>query len=114
MYVYLIFIVKVIFIILALYEKSLKRGGKKNNAKVMKVNFWKERVEFIFVILMSLLLMYIFFPRASRINLINSEVKLLLFLFGIVLIITANWSTFIHESRRFKQFQSTIGRTNDN
>lgn len=109
MFVYLIFIVKIIFIILALYERSLK-SGKKDMAKEEKIAFWKERVEFVFVLLMSLLLIYVFFPRSNRINLVTGEVKLLLFLFGIVLIITADWSLFFKESRSYKQIQNILGR----
>jgi hypothetical protein len=109
MYVYLIFAVKIIFIILALYERTLK-SGKKDMAKEEKVAFWKERVEFIFVLLMSLLLIYVFFPRANRINLVTGEVKLLLFLFGIVLIITANWSLFFKESRSYQEIQYVLGK----
>jgi len=111
MYVFLIFLVKIIFIILALYEKVLKNDGKKNQVKEAKITYWKERVEFVFIILMSLLLIYIFFPHANnRMNLINSEVKLLLFLFGFVLIITAKWSIFINESKWFQELQNVLGR----
>ncbi len=110
MYVYLIFAVKIIFIILALYERSLKRGGKKDMAKEQKIAFWKERVEFVFVLLMSLLLIYVFFPRANRINLVTGEVKLLLFLFGFILIITANWSLFFKESRSYQEIQYVLGK----
>ncbi len=110
-YVTLIFIIKLIFIILAIYDASLKRGGKSKAAKHATITYWKERVEFVFITMMSLLLIYVFFPRANRINLINSEVKLLLFLFGFVLLITANWSTFFHESKWFKKTQAILGKT---
>jgi hypothetical protein len=111
MYVYLVFLVKIIFIILAIYDKTLKRGGKKDATKENTITFWKERVEFIFVFLMSLLLIYIFFPRANRLNLINGEVKMLLFLFGFVLLITANWSIFFQESKLLNNTQNILGRT---
>jgi hypothetical protein len=46
---------------------------------------------------MSALLMYLFNPRKSHIDIIDSESKLLLFLFGFILIFTADWSNFLKE-----------------
>jgi hypothetical protein len=73
-YVYLVFLVKIIFISLALYGLVLKKGKKQDKgtkAREAQVTYWKERIEFVFVALMSLLLIYIFFPRSNRINLIK-------------------------------------------
>lgn len=108
MYIFLIFFIKLCFIILAVTHLYLKRVGKTNSKKDITVLFWKERVEFVFILLMSLLLIYLFNPRTNRIFMIDYETKLLLFLFGIILIITANWNTFIKESDIFKDVQSSV------
>jgi hypothetical protein len=108
-YIILTFIVKIIFIILALTNIYLKTKGKEKSSLANKVKYWKERVEFIFVFLMALLLIYLFSPRANRTTMINGETKLLLFLFGFILLITAKWSAFFKESKWFVYLQKSLG-----
>jgi hypothetical protein len=106
-YITLIFIVKIAFIILAVYRLYIKaKNPKDKNLKI--VEFWKERFEFIFISMMSVLLIYLFYPRANRINMIDGETKLLLYLFGFVLLLTENWSSFIHEAPWFKKLQASL------
>lgn len=110
-YITLIFIIKILFVISALtlaYMKNKKTSDKKT---VEKLEFWKERIEFIFIAMMSALLIYLFYPRANRINLITSETKILLYLFGFVLLLTAKWDIFFKESPLLKTIQSSIGNT---
>jgi len=117
MYITLIFIVKIIFIVLAIYNLYLKKGvskTKENVSKQLEVEFWKDRVEFIFVFLMSLLLIYLFNPRFNNTNMINKETKILLTLFGFILLITAKWNDFFTESKTFKKVQTVLGRNNAN
>jgi len=97
-YIILIFIVKIIFIILAIYEIYIKHKKPENKKLIDFLQFWKERFEFIFKALMSAMLIYVFNPRTNNIKLINNEAKLLLYLFGFILIITANWETFFKQS----------------
>ncbi len=108
MYVTLIFIVKLVFIALAVYSLYIKAKKPQDKKLLTTIQFWKERMEFIFITLMSIFLIYLFNPRANNINLISGEVKLLLYLFGFVLLLTENWSSFIHESPLFKQFQGIL------
>ena len=107
-FIYLIFSVKVIFILLALSQKYLKISGKTDTDRDKNVIYWKERIEFIFIILMSILLIYLFNPRFNREFLINSETKVLLFLFGFILIFTAKWSIFIEESEWFVKLKEIV------
>ncbi len=108
MYVTIIFIVKIAFIILAVYRLYIKAKKPQDKKLLTTIEFWKDRMEFIFITLMSIFLIYLFNPRANNINMINSESKLLLYLFGFVLLLTENWSSFIHESPWFKQFQGIL------
>ena len=106
-YITLVFIVKIAFIILAVYRLYIKaKNPKDKNLKT--VESWKGRFEFMFITMMSILLIYLFYPRANRINMIDSETKILLYLFGFVLLLTENWSSFIHEAPWFKQLQELL------
>jgi hypothetical protein len=107
-FIILIFIVKIVFIILAISDKIIKKKQPSNKKLSDKLEFWKDRVEFIFISMMSILLIYIFNPRSNRINMITGETKLLLFLFGFVLLITAKWDIFIKESPLFTEFQKLL------
>ena len=115
MYIILVFFFKVIFIVLALTNIYLKTKGKgKENGTLSKsIKYWKERVEFLFVILMALLLIYLFSPRSNRTTLINSETKLLFYLFGFVLLITAKWENFFKESKWVVYLQNALGNRNN-
>ena len=108
MYIYLIFFVKLCFIFLALYHLYLRTKGKADSETNQQILFWKERIEFVFIILMSFLLIYLFNVRTNRLSMIDHETKLLLFLFGFVLIITAKWDTFFEESEIFKDIQDAV------
>ena len=107
-YITLIFIVKIIFVILAVYRLYLKSKKSKDNKELEIIEFWKDRFEFMFITLMSALLIYLFYPRSNRINMIDGEAKLLLYLFGFVLLLTENWSSFIHEAPWFKKLQGVL------
>jgi hypothetical protein len=109
-YIYLIFFVKLIFISCAITHIYLKIKGKNNSDLDKKVVYLKKRCEFLFIFLMAILLIYLFNPRKDRTYLLNGEPKLLLYLFGFVLIITADWNTFIHEAKWFKTLQNIIGK----
>ena len=106
MYITIIFIIKIVFIILAVTHVYLKAKGKAQSELDTKILFWKERIEFVFVLLMSILLMYTFFPRRQIPIPIDYEMKLLFFLFGFILIITAKWEVFIEESPIYKQLHN--------
>jgi hypothetical protein len=100
-YITLIFIVKIVFIILATYKLHIKNKKIQDKKLLQTLEVWKRRVEFIFITLMSLLLVYLFNPRTNHISMIDSETKMLLFLFGLVLLLTENWTSFIYEKGWF-------------
>lgn len=109
-YIFLLFALKIIFVLMAFTTIYLKVKGNDKSELYKTLFYWKGRVEFVFIILMSLLLVYLFNPRKNRLNRINAEAKLLLYLFGIVLLITADWSNFVEESKWFQQIQEILGR----
>lgn len=109
LYITSIFVVKIIFVILAIYLMYSKHKGY-NKEKLQKIEHWKKRVEFVFISMMSILLIYIFYPFSNRINKIDSETKLLFYLFGFVLLLTERWDLFIGNSIWYKYISKIIGR----
>jgi len=97
LFIWMIIASKIGFILMAILHLYLKVTGKMDSELDKKYVYWKERFEFVFIILMSILLIYLFNPRYNRAIIIDNETKLLLYLFGFVLLITANWDTFLHE-----------------
>jgi hypothetical protein len=88
--------IKIVFILSAVGHIILTHVLKKTdttNSIDAKFMLWKERTEFIFIISMSMLLIYYF--RPGHLKPINNETALLFFLFGWILIITAKWNDFI-------------------
>lgn len=108
-YIYLIFVIKIGFILMALSHTYMKVTGKIDTDLDKIFIYWEERFEFIFVILMAILLIYLFNPIKQRMVMINGDTKILFYLFGFVLLITADWSVFFKESKWFKYLQGSIG-----
>ena len=108
MYVTFIFLIKIGFILMAVSHIYLKLKGKEHSDLDKTILYWKERFEFIFIATMAVLLIYLFNPRTDKIILIDKETKILLYLFGFVLLITAKWDIFIKESKFFKRFKKSI------
>lgn len=55
--------------------------------------YYKDVFEFLFVFMLSILLLYLFNPINPKT--INRETRILLFMLGIILLITAKYSIFI-------------------
>ena len=92
-------------IILKQTDYNITHGDKAVDEQIL---YWKNRIDFIFNITMAILLFFIFNPFYDNIYLIDKETKLLFYLFGIILIITAKWNTFIQESRFYDLIQSEL------
>lgn len=101
-YITFIFLIKIGFIIMTLTHLYLKLKEKEHTYLDKKILYWKDRFEFIFTTLMAVLLIYLFNPRHDKSILIDNETKILLYLFGFVLLITSDWNTFIKETSWFK------------
>jgi hypothetical protein len=107
-YVTFAFLFKIIFAILAVLHLYFKAKGKSGSKTDKKIVYWKERVEFVFIFLMSLMLIYLFYPRSTKPIIIDFETKLLLFVFGIITLIGAKWDIFLKESPVFKKVQEVV------
>ena len=113
-YLNLIFMVKILFILLAITNIILHIWYKSNPQLDKRIVFWKERFEFIFTSLMAGLIIYVCFPPFNKSVSVSGESKLLLYMFGVVLLITAKWDIFFKESKVFRYVQYIAGSTNTN
>ena len=107
-YISFIFVIKIVFVVLAVIHIYDKMKRQTNTPQDKNIVFWKDRMEFIFIIMMSLLLIYLFNPRYNKPIVLDYETKLLLFLFGFILIITAKWKIFVKESALFQKIQHSL------
>ena len=108
-YTTLIFALKLIFITLALTKFYLNVHKPSNSVLINTVDYWKAMVEFVFVCLTALLIIYLFFPPMNKSTEIVGETKLLLFMFGFALLITPKWDDFFDEPRFFMNVQNVVG-----
>ena len=108
-FVIFIYLIKLAFIGLSIYKMYVKHRTPYDDVKIEQIQFWKERVEFVFVICMSILLIKVFYPFSTH-SYISNDKRTLFFLFGIILLITARWEDFFKASTSFIELQKIIGR----
>jgi hypothetical protein len=109
--VYFIIFIKIIFLISTIGEIIFNRYDKNSSrSQMLSVTFsyWKNKTEFIFVFCMSLLLIYIFNPWYKNRKYISKELELLFYLFGYILLITADWNDFFSESKIYSQLSNSL------
>jgi hypothetical protein len=91
-FIYFIIFIKFIFIGLVINLAYIKRKEPNNKNKINQIKQLKIKVETVFSILMAFLLIYLFNPRYTQNELIlDYETRLLLFLFGFVILLTTEW-----------------------
>jgi len=107
--VFIIFI-KLVFVFSAIGHLVLTHLPSNVTNKIgvsdAKLIYWKERTEFIFIVSMSVLLIYHF--RPGHLKPISTESSLLFFLFGCVLIITSKWELFFKETLWYKTLVNAL------
>lgn len=111
-YITFIIFIKVCFILSVITHIYLKNNKQEGSELDKKALYWREKLEFIFKALMAGLLIYLFNPRYSREHLIDYESKVLIYLFGFILLITADWAVFFKEASWFEKLQLILGKTN--
>jgi len=93
--VWIIIGLKIVFIVSTLLDKYVNYNKKSvfylYDDKLVRV---KKISDFLFVISMSLLIIFIFNPKKNNMQYFTPHIKLLLYLFGAIIIITADWSDF--------------------
>ena len=89
------------FLILGLIMIYLTIKGKKDTPLDIKIRSVRTNIEFIFILLMSILLIILFNPihNSSGTFVLDKNVQRLLFVFGIILMVTAKWKDFFKNIR---------------
>jgi len=96
-YILFIIILKIIFVFLTFITLYNRARGKKYTEENQTIMYWKERTEFVFIIAMAGLLIYVFNPRSTKPVPLTSETRLLFYLFGFVILLTADWDIFFDD-----------------
>ena len=99
-YLTIIVVIKIIYFIISLF--LIYFTHKNNNKFIEPLTYWKHRMEFLFTILMSILLIILFNPLFNGIKLINKETQLLFFAYGLIVLINSQWDLFFKESKFYK------------
>ena len=104
-FLFFIILIKIIFVGSAVGHLIFSHFyNEKTQLLDYKLLYWKERTEFIFIVSMSVLLIYHFKPGNNKP--ISEETALLFFLFGIVLLLTSKWTLFFKEAPWYKRIVS--------
>ena len=84
------------FLSVVIYYKYIQHYEPNDTKKESTVSVIKEQIEFVYIVLMSVLLMINFNPWTTVS--IDMETRVLLFIYGIVILLTSKYSTFINQS----------------
>ena len=107
-FIYFLIFLKVTFILLSIVNIYLVLDKKQNTTLDKNIVYWKSKLEFVFVFFMSFLIMYLFNPFKKNMVYITTETKVLLFLFAIILLITADYKDFFKQSKMFTELQKVL------
>ena len=100
-FIILVIILKIIFVIFAIltkyYKYKLDHHSTKSEISYYTKqynwsNYWKDRIETIFKICMGFICIIVFNPFYGYRFIIDEETRILLFLFGIIILVTTNWN----------------------
>ena len=112
-YVRLIVLIKFIFLYFAITAFITDRKLKKNPANKQELEkeynnkmYIKERLELVFKFCMAVLLIYVFFPQRKVPIPIDFEMRILFYLFGFILLLTAKWDIILSDSviKKYMEF----------
>ncbi len=85
-------IIKIVFLLTSVLYYISKLINTKVKNKIFK---YKHNFEFIYNIIVALLIIIIFNPWYNNMRFISKEIKTLFFIFGVIIIITLDWNKFI-------------------
>ena len=107
----LIILIKVIFILLKLTIIYNKVMGHSDTLFGTNILFWSDRVEFIYTFLMAILIISLFRNAISEgeLCIYDKETLFLMYVFGFILLFTADWNQFISESTIITNIQNSLG-----
>ena len=101
-FIVFILITKLIYGILVAIHIYLKIKGRGDDEYDSKIVSYKDQLEIVFIISISILLLYLFYPKYVNPPEIDTQTRLLLFLYGIIILFTLDWTKFIDKSSFIK------------
>ena len=97
-FIYFIILVKCLFLFFAVWNFYLKKKNDRGDSETKlekNVSYYKNLMENIFMVLVSILLIYLFNPYHENKYLLDDKyIKALLFIYGILILVTFDWSEF--------------------
>lgn len=107
----LIIMIKVVFILLKLTAFYNRVMGNTDTLFGTNILFWADRVEFIYTFLMAILIISLFRNaiKDGQICIYDKETLFLMYVFGFILLFTADWNEFISESTIITNIQIMLG-----
>lgn len=109
-FIYFIIFIKILFFIsifaLVNYKHKMKYNEELYEKKTKIARFFKIRLEFIFIASVSILLIVVFNPFRKNKIVIHENTKLLLFLFGILILINEDWKMIAKTLPAYKELFS--------
>ena len=96
-FVYITFAVKIAFIISILTLKYYEMVKPSETKQISKLTTVKEQIDFVYVVFMSIILLLNFGPWVKFIS-IDYEKRILFFIYGIIVLLTANYDSFKNQS----------------
>jgi hypothetical protein len=114
-YVSFIIFIKILFILFAIITFLLKtkiKYSKNNDKKIISIynnlSLCKETLELFFIISTAIVCIIVFCPFYKDQVIIDKHTRLLLFLYGIIIIITADWSVLTKLPSWFTDAQKIV------
>ena len=108
-FIFFIILIKIIFILLSIIHLYVSRTH--TSPKLLSITeYWRNRCEFIFTISMAILLIYLFYPYHKVTLILDKESRFLLYMFGFLLLITANWTQFFSQAKWIIPLQNVISK----
>jgi hypothetical protein len=108
-FVVFIIFVKILFVLFSALEIYFDIEKKEGSAWSNWDLYWKDRLEFIFIISMSIVCIVLFNPFSKGALVVDNHVRVLLFVYGFIILITSNWHTFFGEMPPwFRTLQSLL------
>jgi hypothetical protein len=114
-YVSFIIFIKILFILFAIITFILKtkiKYSKNNDKKIISIynnlSLCKETLELFFIISTAIVCIIVFCPFYKDQVIIDKHTRLLLFLYGFIIIITADWSVLTKLPSWFTDVQKIV------
>ena len=107
-FIYFIVLNKILFVMFGVWHFILVRENKGETEFSANLHYWKEYCEFIFIACMAILCLYLFNPFLEIRPAINYKTRVLLFIFGFIVLLNGNWNLFFEQSKWFTLVQYFI------